>query len=386
MSEPGIKAECFWCGRINTELQDDHVFPRSIGGTKELCVPSCGSCQTSISKAERELSRKSAFAMHLLDAGPRGRQSRKDPASGFIEAQYVLVPHPLGGYNETALKAGAGESPTALPYIEIEVANGSFLCRRRASAPSESEKLVATFERLLERKPDQNGLVAEVDVLTHDLGEIGNDPDFWPRIVLDLKGRLFIRARSPEEAAKFVPVFVRALKAGAFRDHSGWVTGPPIQGSTPHTVMVSYDDCEVRRVFAKIACSVAFIVLGEIAKELPMFDTLRQYALGDSPPNWHDVVLQIKFPGTLTQFEDRHVAALFRENDQIVCLISLFRSLHRIELGHAPDAIGDFRHAVATCLVNGTQTKVLSHRQAEDVMRTLCAEIGAGCEDSHVTS
>ena len=105
--------------------------------------------------------------MHLVEAGPRGRRSRKDPASGFIEAQYVLVPHPLGGYNETALKAGAGESPTALPYIEIEVANGSFLCRRRASVPSESDKLVATFERLLERKPDQNGLVAEVDVLTH---------------------------------------------------------------------------------------------------------------------------------------------------------------------------------------------------------------------------
>ena len=88
----------------------------------------------------------------------------------------MLVPHPLGGYNETALKAGAGESPTALPYIEIEVANGSFLCRRRASVPSESDKLVATFERLLERKPDQNGLVAEVDVLTHDLERLATIP------------------------------------------------------------------------------------------------------------------------------------------------------------------------------------------------------------------
>jgi len=90
MAESGTQAGCFWCGRINTELQEDHVFPRSIGGTKELCVPSCGICQTSISKAEKELSRKSAYAMHLLEAGPRGRRSRKDPASGFIEAQWIL--------------------------------------------------------------------------------------------------------------------------------------------------------------------------------------------------------------------------------------------------------------------------------------------------------
>jgi hypothetical protein len=217
MAEPGTQAGGLWCGRINTELQDDHVFPRSIGGTKELCVPSCGSCQTSISKAEKELSRNSAYAMHLLEAGPRGRRSRKDPASGFIEAQYVLVPHPLGGYNETALKAGAGESPTALPYIEIEVANGSFLCRRRASVPSEIDKLMATFERLHECKPDQDGLVAEVDVLTHDLGEIGNDPDFWPRIVLDLKGRLFIRARSPEESGQISTRFRAGFKSGCLQ-------------------------------------------------------------------------------------------------------------------------------------------------------------------------
>lgn len=315
------------------------------------------------------------FAMHLVDAGPRGRKSRRVPASGFIEAQYVLVPHPRGGYNETALKAGADESPTALPYIEIEVANGSFLCRRRASAPSESEMLVTTFERLLEHTPDQNGLVAEVDVRTHDLGEIGNDPDFWPRIVLDLKGRLFLRARSSEEAARFVDVFVRALRAGDFKDYSGWATGPSIQGGTPHTVMISYDDCEVRRVFAKIACSVAFKVLSQDAKELPMFDTLRRYALGSSPPNWRDVVLQIKVPGTLTQFEGRHVAAVFREKDQITCLISLFGSLHRIALGRAPDAIVDFRHAVAQCLVNGTQTKILSDREAEVVLRTLCQDL-----------
>src|ERR1700674_5783998 len=136
MSKTRTEIECFWCAQVRSDLDEDHVFPRSLGGTKELSVPSCRACQTSISKAEFALSRKSAYAMHLLEAGPRGRHRRTDPASGLIEAEYVLVPHPLGGYNETALRAGAGESPTALPYIEIDVAHGSFKCRRRASGPA----------------------------------------------------------------------------------------------------------------------------------------------------------------------------------------------------------------------------------------------------------
>jgi len=162
MPEFKIETECFWCEEASAGLDEDHVFPRSIGGTKKLFVPSCRVCQTSISKAEADLSRKSAYAMYLVEAGPRGRHRRTDPASGLIEAAYTLVPHPLGGYNETALKAGAGESPTALPYVEINVADGSFACRRRASEPAEMDKLVSAFEQLRAGKPNQNGLVREL--------------------------------------------------------------------------------------------------------------------------------------------------------------------------------------------------------------------------------
>jgi len=112
---------CFWCERPDVNLEDDHIFPRAIGGTKELSVRSCRTCQTSISKAESALSRKSTYAMHLLEAGPRGRDRRRDPASGQIEAEYVLVPHPLGGYNETEVFRCAESMLTCFRHIPCKV-------------------------------------------------------------------------------------------------------------------------------------------------------------------------------------------------------------------------------------------------------------------------
>jgi hypothetical protein len=377
MSKMRTETECFWCAQTRGDLDEDHIFPRSIGGTKELSVPSCRACQTSISKAELELSRKSAYAMHLVEAGPRGRHRRTDPASGLIEAAHVLVPHPLGGYNETALKAGSGESPSALPYIEINVADESLACRRRASEPAEIDKLVTAFEEMLARRPNQNGMICELSVLTHDLGEIGKDPDFWPRIVLDLRGRLFIRARTPDEAVKFVSAFVRYLRTGALRDHSRWITGPPILGSTPHQVSIVHDEYQVGRVFAKIACSFAFIALGDTAKTLPLFNVLRKYALGSPTDSWAQLVREIRFPGALKQLQDRHVAALARRNEDVIVLVSLFGSLQMIDLGEAPESTKTIRCAAATARVDGTKTKVLPDEEAEEMTQLLFAEIEA---------
>lgn len=373
--ETAAPSHCFWCGRPGTNLEDDHVFPRAIGGTKELSVPSCRPCQTALSKAELALSRKSAYAMHLVEAGPRGRDRRRDPASGLIEAEYVLVPHPLGGYNETAIKAGAGESPTALPYVEINVSDSLLTCRRRASEPAEMENLVSAVERMLASKPDEKGLLCELSVLTHDLREIGKDPDFWPRIVLDLRGRLFIRARNPEEALKFMSAFTHYLHAGAFRDYSRWVTGPPISGSTPHQVMIVHDRYLVGRAFAKIACSLAFVALGEQAKQLSRFETLRSYALGGQTEAWDGLVRGVRLPGTLKHFGSRHIAALTIESNHMIGLISLFGGLELIDLGEIPASMPTSLSAVASAEIDGTKTNILLPEEAGHILQILLAEL-----------
>lgn len=366
---------CFWCERPDTNLEDDHVFPRAIGGTKELSVRSCRPCQTALSKAELALSRKSTYAMHLLEAGPRGRDRRRDAASGQIEAEYVLVPHPLGGYNESAFRAGAGEFPIALPYVEINVSDSLLTCRRRAPEPAEMEKLVGAVERMLASKPDEKGLLCEISVLTHDLGEVGKDPDFWPRIVLDLRGRLFIRARNPEEALKFMSAFTQYLQAGAFKDYSRWVTGPPISGSTPHQVMIVHDRYMVGRVFAKIACSLAFITIGEQAKQLSRFEILRSYALGGHTEVWEGLVRELRFPGTLKYFGSRHIAALTSKSNHMVALVSLCGGLELIDLGEMPASAPSSLNALASSEIDGTKTQLLPTEETGSIFRNLLAEL-----------
>ena len=132
-------SRCAWCGKENVRLTDDHIFPRSIGGTKELAVPSCDLCQNSFSLAEEEFARASVYAIYIADSGPRGRDKRK-PGSGVIRTKYLLVRHPLGGYGETGLRAGTGTGE-ALPHIEINL-NGRAEARRRGKQPEDIDRLI----------------------------------------------------------------------------------------------------------------------------------------------------------------------------------------------------------------------------------------------------
>jgi len=220
-------------------------------------------------------------------------------------------------------------------------------------------------------------------VLTHDLGEIGKDPEFWPRIVLDLKGRLFIRARTPEEATKFIAVFSQYFQTAAFKNYSGWVTGPPI-GSTPHQVLIVHDRYQVGRVFAKIACAFAFVALGYDAKKLPMFNVIRDYALGRPSADWEQLVREIRLPGTIKQLQDRHVAALTLKDEHLVCVISLFGSLATIDMGEADGAIRDFQPAAAIAQIDGTKTTVISKEEAEELLRLLLTEIDAAASEDEL--
>src|SRR5260370_2700606 len=114
-----VGGRCAWCGRADRTLTEDHVFPRVLGGTKELWIPSCTECQTFISRAELEVGRSSFYSLFRLTQGPKGRDKRK-PGSGLLEARYMLVKHPLGGYGEAGLRVG-DEKPQPLPPIEIDV-------------------------------------------------------------------------------------------------------------------------------------------------------------------------------------------------------------------------------------------------------------------------
>src|ERR1043166_9246865 len=94
---------CAWCGEVK-EATKDHIFPRGIGGTLELSIPSCEECQGKIRLAETEVARRSIFALHRLENGPRPSDKRQ-PDSGAVETQFCLVKDNwLGGYREIVLR------------------------------------------------------------------------------------------------------------------------------------------------------------------------------------------------------------------------------------------------------------------------------------------
>jgi hypothetical protein len=234
---------------------------------------------------------------------------------------------------------------------------------------------------MLAGKPDEKGLLCELSVLTHDLGDIGKDADFWPRIVLDLKGHLFIRARNPEEALKFMSAFTQYLQAGLFKDYSRWVTGPPIAGSTPHQVMIVHDRYLVGRAFAKIACALAFVAFGERAKELSRFEILRSFALGNETEAWEGLVREITFPGTLKQFGNRHIAALTIKGNHLIGLVSLFGGLELIDLGEIPPSMPISLRVVASAEIDATKSSMLLPEEAEPILQILLAEVESAARE-----
>lgn len=320
---------CAWCMNefAASALNRDHLFPRSIGGTAEVALMSCRTCQQTISKVEFELSRRSSYGLFLVNAGAAGRDTRK-PRSGLIEADYLLVSHPLGGYNEAILRAGK-DIPESLPYIEIDLRGGAKQARTRGPNPDAVDKLLACYLKKLSGKPAPNGLLCEIDVRTHDLGAIGADPEFWPRMVLAPGDRLFIRARDPQEAVAFAKAFSAYVAAGAFRDHSQW-SHTEIKSGTTHRLALSYNTVAVSRAVLKIACGLVLLALGEENWSEARLPDARAAVLGSNDEFLEKHVVHEREPDGNANCGAMHAAAVLRAEKQLVVCLSLFGSLESV--------------------------------------------------------
>lgn len=165
---------------------------------------------------------------------------------------------------------------------------------------------------------------------THDLGDVEKDPAVWPRIVLGVDDRLFIRARNRNEALKFISVFAQYVQAGPSRDHSRWTAGEVVSGE-PHTVHIAYDEYKVRRVLAKIAYGLLFLALQP--QDDSAFTELGQYVLGQLPDRWQEIVEQVSEAGSVSLWPEHHVAAVLWTQGRLKGIVSIFGSCHVVDLG-----------------------------------------------------
>jgi HNH endonuclease len=357
---------CAWCGKGGVQLTDDHIFPRSIGGTKELAVPSCDSCQSSFSLAEREFARASVYAIYVADSGPRGRDKRK-LSSGVIRTKYLLVRHPLGGYGETGLRAGAGIGE-ALPHIEINV-NGRAEARRRGKQPEDIDRLIKAVRTVLSRSPDHSSLVRKIPVRTDDLGDIANDSDFWPRIVLNLDNRLFIRARDLPEARKFLSIFLPAMKAGAFKDQGRWIRSEVTAG-TVHTVRLRYDYQKIRRVITKIALGLVYLRVGRSTLWDTLFGRMRAAMINDQPTTDMPAIGQVSELGTINFWPDHHVSSVYVLKDRLRGIVSIYGDCQVIDLG-SWEQRDSFKSIVAFCKKDGSRAFLIDEEQRGEITEAL---------------
>jgi len=356
-----LDQSCGWCGNVGVDTSKDHVFPGAIGGTLRVSVASCTKCQISLSKAEKEFSRRSLYAVFTADGGPKGRHKGK-PGSGLIQPRFLLVRHPLGGYCESFLEAGC-ETPFSQPYIEIDVATSQ--ARRRGAKPEDVEKLVTRIKEMLDSKPDARGLVAEIQVRTDDLKEIGADPDFWPRIVLDPAGDLFIRSRNPEEATRFMralTLLVQNYDQFPY-DPKSW-SPVEITSGTPHAVLFAFRHAAIQRVIAKVACGVATVGLGRKIFEEPIALEVRRFALEDQFDKTCSSVEQICLPGVLKSWPELHVAAVVELEGKLLGIVSLYGDCNLVEFGPAPSKMNLKIPIAAHCRKSGGDTRMLMGESA----------------------
>jgi hypothetical protein len=345
---------CGWCNKRATDVSKDHIFPRVLGGTRELWIPACYGCQNLISKFEQEVGRSSPYSGFLLEQGPKPRDKRK-PKSGFLRTKYCLVKHPLGGYGEASLRVG-DETPRALPHLEIDIFSKQM--RRRGSRPEDVDHLVEVLLEIAGRVSGAEQLAQQFFARTENIPEISGDPDFWPRVVLDVSDRPFIRARDGTEARLFAELLMTFLRAGACRDYSRW-TNAEISGGTPHVVQLCCRESSLHRLAAKVSFGLSWLRSSEVRSQMEILSPVRELVLGHSVRNSRLDVRWISKPNSIRVFPDYHAALVRRLHDRLQGLVSVYGDCSVVELTIPVESLVGFETIAAISRRDGTRTEIV---------------------------
>jgi hypothetical protein len=349
-------ANCAWCGAGGRATSKDHVFPRVLGGTKELSLPACSRCQTDISKFEQEIGRSSPYSMFLIEKGPKRSDKRKS-SSGFLRTRYCLAKHPAGGYAEACVRVG-DPTPRALPHIEIDV-SGSWQMRRRAPNPQEMDRFIQILLTMIERQSDPGELASQLFARTENIAAISEDSDFWPRVVLDVSGRPFIRARSKDEALRFTELLVAAFKIAPLRDYTNW-RDFEITGGTEHVIQLRCRESSLHRLAAKVTFGLVWLSSVELREDPDALLQLRQFVLGRQARQETIRVRWILKPNAITVFPEHNLAIVSISEGRVDAAVSFCGDCSIVELPFEADGPVRGCTIVAASRRDGTKTEIVT--------------------------
>jgi hypothetical protein len=285
------------------------------------------------------------------------------------------VKHPLGGYGEACVRVGE-DTPSALPHLEIDVsAHGQM--RRRGANPMDVDRLVEVLLTITKNRPNAEQLVSALFARTENIPEISDDPDFWPRVVLDVSGKPFIRARDQREALAFAKYLIAFLEAGAFRDYCRW-RNAEITGGTPHVVQLRCRESSLHQLASKVAFGLAWLGSPEARSRWDILGPLRELVLRFAQNGQQGTAQWISKPNTITSFPDHQVAAVIRWGSHLRGLVSFYGDCSVVEWAPPSDSLACWQTVAAISRRDGTKTELVSGELSAKIIAALTPEAKVG--------
>jgi len=280
----------------------------------------------------------------------------------MIKTEYVFLRNPQGGYSEVCVRAGMPAEQ--LPSIEIAVVGGRRLARRRGASPKEHRRFLDCLRAAL-----ADGSIDKIELRTAPLSEIGEDPDFWPRISRQPDGKLFLRARDPGEAKFFLTNLRILLATPLVDDYTRW-TESNAPGGAAHDFCVRFDIVRVHRALAKIACSLALLCYGELCRKITGFADVCEYVLRGKGERVERATMDLNEFSGLDASADYHYAHLWMKQSRLVCILSIYGARISFDLGRVPER-SSWRSITAACKTDGKKCAILNGAVADQVAATV---------------
>ena len=353
---------CTWCLDPGPFAARDHVFPRSLGGTLELAVPSCKTCDGKIQNVEGRSTRSGLFAPRRVVSGPSPGH-RKNPASGVLDAHYTFAPDPDGGFNDVRYVAGK-ETPITLPSFQFDAESKTG--KIRYAVPEDVDRLVAA---LLKAANSPAEAPAEIELRPVDTDDEHHaNQRFLPRISLALDGKLVITARSKIEVESLITYAVFFAKNPTVLNR-GEPTRWEVPGGTPHLFKLVTRPEDELRIVSKIALGAATCLVGGNALRGSEFDRIRAFvadaAGGQSSP------ARRVLPGKeLEGWPDHHLAIVVHRGGLLYGVVCLYGLCYDVELAQV-EPPEERMIGAAVSRRDGRETFLVSRQEARKVLEAI---------------
>lgn len=288
--------------------------------------------------------------------GPPPRDP-KDPLSGAFEPVYLLRPDAFGPHGEAAM-LGGGKMRT---LAAIEVDPRSLAGRKRAGDVRDMDQLLSLLDEIRDHKQD------EVTVLLLEASDpIRSDSTFWPRVFLDTRGRLRLRARDLEEAVQCLIIVLAALDR--LKDHSGWQTSS-VPNLTEHIVKIRHDNLDSFRLATKVAYGLASLHPDLDMASVDRFPSARTFVLEGGGGFRVDLITrpQAAVEADAGLIPGYHAALIHSDDSTVRAYVSLSGLDFALVLGSFDGEISPFG---ARSRRDGKETRVLTSGELDALLQT----------------